>query len=639
MSLAQIAIEKKAVTYLTALFLVVGSAMAYLKLGQLEDPEFTIKTAVITTFYPGASPEEVEQEVTDRIELKIQELQQVDYIESTSMAGVSRIKVEIKPSFTSKQIPQIWDELRRKVDDVVPDLPPGVSIPNVNDAFGDVFGHLLALTGEGFSYAEMEEYAKDIQREVSLVEGVARVDLWGVQKKAIYLDVSATQLSLLGLSEDSIEQTLISQNTVVDAGRADVQNRRIRIVPTGEFTSPEDISDLAIRPSLVDTLQAGRQSAAAVDANELLRIRDIGAIVEGYADPPTTLMRFNGEPAIGIAIANLPGVNVVTMGRAVSDKVEDLIADLPIGIELHRVHWQSDVIDLSVQGFFISLMQAVAIVLAVLALSMGWRMGVVIGTALILTIFATFIVMKLAAIDLQRMSLGALVIALGMMVDNAIVVADGVVVRMQKGMDKFKAAIEAASQPSMPLLGATVIAVMAFYPIFASEESAGEYCATLFSVVGISLMLSWLISVTLTPLQCTLMLKPPKDGEGADPYGGRLYKVFGGVLESLIRIRYLTIAVMIGLLVVSGIAFNGVPKLFFPDSSMPKFMIDYWSPEGNRIQDVAADLERIEERLMADERVDSVSAFIGAGPPRFYLPVEPESANPAYAQLVVNVHD
>ncbi len=640
MNLAKIAIEKKAVTYFTVFLLVVGGVLSYFQLGQLEDPDFTIKTAVVLTPYPGASPEEVELEVTDRIELALQELKQIDYIESFSRAGYSQIRVEIKSHFGSDEIPQIWDELRRKVNDADGQLPPGAGPSIVNDDFGDVFGHLLAVTGDGFSYAELEDYVEELKRELSVVEGVARVDLWGNQDKVIYIDVSETQLSLLGLSEESIEQTLQAQNAVVDAGSVDVQNRRLRIAPSGEFASPADIADLPIRPTVFDTLQSGDLAANRGASSELIRIGDIGDVRFGYQEPPGTLMRYNGQPAIVLSIANLPGVNVVDMGRAVSERLDELIVDLPVGIEPHRVHWQSDVIAESVNGFFVSLLQAIAIVLAVLALAMGWRMGVIIGSALILTILATFIMMGLFSIDLQRMSLGALVIALGMMVDNAIVVAEGVVVRMEKGMDKVSAAIESAQQPAMPLLGATVIAVMAFYPIVASTENSGEYCASLFSVVAIALLASWLISVTVTPLQCTAMLKVSKaGGEKKDPYGGRFYRAFAGLLKGAIKLRYLTVAIMVGLLVLSGFGFQGVPKLFFPDSSMPKFMIDYWSPEGNRITTVATDLERIEEKLLADPRVESVSAFIGAGPPRFYLPVDPESANPAYAQLVVNVHD
>ena len=301
---------------------------------------------------------------------------------------------------------------------------------------------------------------------------------------------------------------------MVDAGGVDLQRKRFRIAPTGEFKSPEDIGNLHIRASLGDELS---NLAGATDkpvsykrTTELIRIRDIATVERGYLEPPSTLMRYNRKPAIGISITNVSGVNVVKVGQGIDKRLDEILPMLPIGIEVHRFHWQSDIVDQAVKGFLINFGEAVAIVLIVLTVAMGWRMGVIIGSSLILTILGSFILMAVFGIPLQRMSLGALVIALGMMVDNSIVVADGIVVRMGKGMDPKKAAIEAASQPSMPLLGATVIAVMAFYPIFASLEGAGEYCRTLFTVVGISLMTSWLISMTITPLQCIDMLPEPK---------------------------------------------------------------------------------------------------------------------------------
>jgi multidrug efflux pump subunit AcrB len=642
MSLAAIAIEKRALTYFTMFLLVVAGSASFFALGQLEDPEFTVKTAVIVTPYPGASPAEVELEVTDRIELAIQELPPLDYLESFSRAGLSLIKVEIKSEFWSDRLPQIWDELRRKIRDIEQTLPPGAGRPDVSDDFGDVFGFQLAVTGDGYSYAELEQYAKDIKKELSLVKGVARVDLWGVQDKVIYVDVSEAQLSALGLTDASLIATLSAQNMVVDAGHVDVQDQRLRIAPTGEFQSPEDIADLTINASMLAALQnvspvPGAAPAVAATA-ELIRIRDIGTVRRGYLEPPRAMMRYNGEPALGISITNVLGINIVDMGRAVDARLEELIPLLPIGIEVHKVHWQSDVVAEAVNGFMINFAEAVAIVLVVLALFMGWRMGLIIGTALIATILGSFILMAIFGVDLQRMSLGALVIALGMMVDNAIVVADGVAVRLQRGMDRKQAAIEAASQPAWPLLGATVIAVLAFYPIFASTESAGEYCRTLFTVVAIALLTSWVVSVTITPLQCVDMLPAPK-GDGADPYGGRFYQGFKGILALAIRARLLTLGGMIALLVAAVVSFGNVKQLFFPDSAMPKFMIDYWAPEGTRIQQVAADLKAAEARLMADERVESIAAFIGQGPPRFYLPVEPESPYESYGQLIVNVHD
>ena len=458
MSLAALAIEKRAVSYFVVILLVLAGIGAFFSLGQLEDPEFTVKTAVITTLYPGASPREVELEVTDRLELAIQEMPQIDYIESFSRAGMSLISVELKAEYWSDQLPQVWDELRRKIRNIEHMLPPGAGRPEISDDFGDVFGFQLAVVGDGFSYADLEEYAKDIKKELSLVKDVARVDLWGVQDKVIYVNVSQSQLSQLGLTDASVRATLEQQNMVVDAGGVDLDQKRFRIAPTGEFKSPEDIGNLHIRASLGDEVSnLMTDTSSSVEpgrTDELIRIRDIATVEPGYAEPPQTLMRYNRQPAVGISTTNVSGVNTVKVGERIDKALEEIIPRLPVGIEVHRIHWQSGIVDDAVKGFLINFGEAVAIVLVVLTLVMGWRMGIIIGSSLILTILGSFILMAIFGIDLQRMSLGALVIALGMMVDNAIVVADGIVVRMQQGMDRKKAAIEAASQPSIPLLGA-----------------------------------------------------------------------------------------------------------------------------------------------------------------------------------------
>ncbi|MBE9486562.1 MAG: efflux RND transporter permease subunit, partial [Chloroflexi bacterium] len=644
MSLAALAIEKRAVAYFVVFLLVAGGIGAFFSLGQLEDPEFTVKTGVITTMYPGASPEEVELEVTDRIELAIQEMPQVKYIESFSRPGMSLISVELKAEYWSDRLPQVWDELRRKIRDIEHMLPPGAGRPEVSDDFGYVFGFQLAVVGDGFSDADLEKYAKDIKKELSLVKDVARVDLWGVQDKVIYVNVSQTQLAELGLTNASVQETLSQQNMVVDAGGVDLHRKRFRIAPSGEFTSPKDIANLHVRASFADELSnltgASDKPVSPERAAELIRIRDIATVEPGYAEPPQTLMRYNRKPAVGISITTSSGVNIVKVGQGIDKRLDEIIPLLPVGIEVHRIHWQSGIVDDAVKGFMINFGEAVAIVLIVLTLAMGWRMGVIIGSSLILTILSSFVLMAVFGIDLQRMSLGALVIALGMMVDNSIVVADGIAVRLQQGMDRKKAAIEAASQPSMPLLGATVIAVMAFYPIFASVEGAGEYCRTLFTVVAISLLVSWLISMTIIPLQCIDMLPEPKEGKtDTDPYGGKFYRVFRSIMERAIRMRLFTIGTLAALLIVALIGFGKVDQMFFPDSSMTKFMIDYWAPEGTRIQTVAEDLKEAEDKFLADERIDSVATFMGAGPPRFYLPVDPESPYQSYAQFIVNVRD
>ncbi len=639
MSLTTASLDKKTVTRFVSMLLVVGGIFSFFSLGQLEDPEFTIKTAAIATAYPGASPEEVELEITDLIELAIQEMPQLDFIESISRAGVSIIKVNILKTYDSSEMPQIWDEVRKKVRDVTPSLPPGAGVPIVSDDFGDTYGFVLALTGEGYSYAELELYAKDLKKELSLVDGVARVEFWGLQNKVIYLDVSETQLAELGISPSTIAQTLQNQNVVVDAGHINIQGQRLRFETTGTFINPEDIGDLLIR-----AIPVSEQITAGNSRNgELLRLGDIATVRRGYQEPAATVMRYDGLPSLALSISNISGGNIVDLGTALDQRISELSADLPIGIEIHKFAWQSDLVAKAISDFMISLMEAIAIVLVVLAIFMGWRMGAIIGAGLVMTILGTFMVMSLWGIDMQRMSLGALVIALGMMVDNAIVVADGIYVRLQQGMDRRQAAEEATSSTSLPLLGATVIAVMAFYPIYASPDSTGEYCASLFQVVAAALLISWVLSMTTTPLHCIAFLPDPKpkaEGEEVEEaYSGKFYDRFRGLLRICIGKRWLSLGVASGMLVAAVIGFGFVSQLFFPDAARAQFMIDYWAPEGTRIEQVSDDISRMENLLLADERVAGLGAFIGAGPPRFYLPVEPEGNYPGYAQLIVNTVD
>jgi multidrug efflux pump subunit AcrB len=641
MSLAKFAVEKKALTGFTTAILVIAGLLSFFQLGQLEDPEFTVKTAVITTSYPGASAEEVELEVTDRIELALQELPQIKYLESISRPGLSLISAEILPKYTSEQLPQVWQELRSKVDDVTASLPPGCGTPDVADDFGDVYGFLLAITGNGFTYAQMEDYADTIKKELSLVPGVSRVELWGVQTQCVYIDIQESQLVLLGLSLETIENTLAQQNLVVDSGGVDLPVKRLRIEQTGEFRSPKDIENLVIRGGRMQQLGAGGTAeSTGTDTGQLVRIGDIGTVRRGYVEPPIWEMRYNGKPALGMSISNTSGANVADLGKALDKRLAELTADLPVGIETHKVSWQSDLVSESIVAFMVSLSQAVVIVLVVLWVAMGFRTAMIVGfCGLVFVILVSFFVMFLWGIDLQRMSLGALVIAMGMMVDNAIVVVDGIVVRMQKGMSRKAAAVEAATVPAWPLLAATVIAVMAFYPIYASDEAAGEYCMSLFQVVAVSLILSWLLSVTITPLMCIWVLPEPKGVTSeAEMYQGGFYRVFRAVLAKAIGLRWGVIGLLVALLAVAFYGFGFLDRTFFPESARLQLMIDYWAPEGTRIQKVSKDLRSLEDHLLGDEqkRVTSVSAFLGQGPPRFYLPVDPEIPYQSYAQLIVN---
>ncbi len=645
MSLARTAVDKRIVTGFTCVVLLCAGALSYFSLGQLEDPEFTIKNAVVTTTYPGASAEEVELEVTDRIEIAIQEIPELKKVESISRAGLSIVKIEIMAKIPSPELPQVWDTLRKKVGDAAATLPPGAGTPDVGDDFGDVYGFLFALTGDGFSYDELEDYADGLRKELSVVPGVSRVSMWGVQQRCIFIDAQETQLTQLGVSMQSLQGILQGQNAVVNSGGLDLPSDRLRIEQTGAFASPDDIENLlipgrSIQPSRSQASGFSSLELGLTSAEELVPLSSIAEVRRGYREPPIAIMRYNGQPAIGMAISNVSGANIVDLGNAIDRRLAELVAELPIGIEVHRISWQSDAVATSIRDFMVSLAQAVAIVVIVLWLAMGVRIATIVSMAgLMFVIVMSFLVMAIWGIDLQRMSLGALIIAMGMMVDNAIVVADGIVVKMQQGVDRTRAAIESATQPSWPLLGATVIAVMAFYPIYASEESAGEYCASLFQVVAISLLISWVLSVTVTPLMCIWLLPDPEQQSG-DEYGGKFYRLFRWILETAIRFRYPVLVGMIALLAVSLFAFRYIDRTFFPDSARLQLMVEYWAPEGTRIQRVSRDVQAIEQHLIAqDDKVESVSAFIGQGPPRFYLPVESELPYSSYCQLIINVTD
>ncbi len=663
MGITAFIIQRKIVAYFFVFLLAVGGVLGFQSLGQLEDPDFTVKTAVVITPYPGASPKQVELEVTDRIEQAIQELPQLDMLISWSRAGLSIVKVEIKEEYWADRLPQVWDELRKKVRDVTPEFPPGVGKPDVADDFAFVYGFVLAITGDGYSYGELEDYADDIKKELSLLPGVARVEIWGVQDKVVYLDVAESQLAELGLTAEDLASTLQIQNRVVDAGSIDVHDRRLRVAPTGEFTSPLEIGELQVRSSLADTLTRWAAPAAASGggelvpganisvvgarasvsgtrpgSSELVRIKDIATVRSGYREPARELMRFNGKPALALYAANVAGGNVVDTGRALDQRRRQILEELPVGIELHKVAWQSDLVTDSIGDFMVSLAQAVGIVLVVLIVPSGLRMGLIIGSMLILIILGTFVFMAVFGIDLHRMSLGALIIALGMMVDNSTFVAEAINIRMRRGVGRVRAAVEAASSQAWALLGATIIAVMAFYAIFASEGDAGEYCRSLFTVVAIALLLSWLISITLTPVMCIDVLPDPEESDSSDPYDTPFFRRLRRVASTAIANRTVTLGLLTSVLVLAFACYPLVRQMFFPDATRNQLMVDYWAPEGTPIQEAAEGMMPIEEWLMKDDRVTAVSTFVGNGPPRFYLPVDPELPNASYGQIIVSTH-
>ncbi|WEM43322.1 efflux RND transporter permease subunit [Photobacterium sp. DA100] len=619
-------IRNKVISWMLTLIFLIGGTMAFFGLGRLEDPAFTIKDAMVITSYPGATPLQVEEEVTYPIEKAIQQLIYVDEVNSVSSRGLSQITVTMKNNYGPDDLPQIWDEMRRKVNDLKPSLPPGVHEPSVVDDFGDVFGMLLAITGKGYSYKELSDYVDYLRREIELVDGVGKVSVTGTQQEQVFIEISMQRLSSLGISPQTIYSTLETQNLVTSAGAVRIGNEYIRVHPTGEFQSVDELGDLIITES---------------GAEGLIYLKDVADIKRDFQEVPSNLISYNGRQALHVGISAVEGVNVVEVGKRVERRLNELKEQQPVGIDIGVVYSQPTEVDKSVSGFVISLGQAVAIVIIVLLFFMGLRSGLLIGLILLLTVLGTFVFMSWLAIDLQRISLGALVIALGMLVDNAIVVVEGVLIGMQKGRTRMQAASDIVTQTKWPLLGATVIAVMAFAPIGLSQDSTGEYCRTLFTVLLISLMLSWFTAISLTPFFSDLFFKSVKTGNqdpDADPYAGKIFVLYRTFLEFCMRRAWMTVIVLVAMLGASLYGFTLLKQSFFPASTTPMFMVDIWLPEGTDIRATNATLEELEGIVRQDERVEYVSSSAGKGSQRFMLTYSPEKSYSSYGELVIRVN-
>ena len=628
MNLAEWTIRKSLLSWvITLLFLVIGW-QSYQKLSRLEDPEFTIKDAVIMTPYLGASAAEVETEVTNVIEKAVQQMGQIKKVESRSMRGMSSINVTMKDKYDKTTLPQVWDELRRKVNDAQRNLPPNAGTSIVNDDFGDVYGLFYAITGEGYTYKEMYDYAKLLQRELLKAKDVKRIEMYGVQKESIFVEMRREKMAQLGISPNDIYNTLKSKNVVANAGSILIGQEFIPINPTGEFQSEQQFGDLLI-------------TSANPKSNSLIYLRDVATIKRGYQDPPQTLLRYDGKPAIGLAIATVQGGNVITMSDSLNQRLQELEELRPVGMELNVISHQANSVNESLKGFIINLAEAVAIVVGVLLLFMGLRSGLILGVVLMVTIMGTFIFMNMYAITLERISLGALIIALGMLVDCAIVVTDGMRMQMAQGKSGFEAACSIVGQTAVPMLGGTIVAIVAFAAIGTSQDSTGEYCRTLFSVILISLSLSWLTAVTCTPLLCNVFLKvtPNANNNDDDPYEKGFYGIYRKFLAACLRFRWLVVAVVVALFILSIIGFGSVKNSFFPDSTRPQFYVDFWFPEGTDIRETERQLAIAEEKLKKHEGVTHLSSLIGGGQTRFLLTYTPEKNYAAFGQILVDVDD
>lgn len=624
MNLAELAIKKRAITQFVVLLLFIAGSYSYFQMGKLEDPEFTLKTAVVVTQYAGASSVQVEEEVTDVLETAVQQMESLHHVRSMSRAGLSVLWVDIQEDKRKHDLPQIWDDLRKKMRDVTPQLPPGATAPLVKDDFGDVYGVFMAVTSDGFSYAELKDYVDELRKELLLVKNVAKVEVWGTQRECIYVDISSSSLAERGLPPASVFNALDKQNLVVDSGSVNLGRERLRLAVGGEFDSVEAVGNLIVSGGPSDNM---------------VLLRDIATIRKGYVEPVEKQMRFNTLPALGIAASTVSGGNVIDMGEAVKARVAELKQFLPVGIELSVIAMQSDLVQESINEFMLNLGGALLIVVALLFVFMGMRSGILIGAGLLLTIATTFLIMRFMHVDLQRISLGALIIALGMLVDNAIVVTESMLIKLQIGKKRLQAAKETYSETAWPLLGATLVAALAFLPVYLAENNTGEFCESLFIVVGVSLLVSWVLAMTVSALWCYIGLKIPENLQGKDPYAGAFFTLYRKILDSSIRFRWATLGIMTVLLFTAVANFKYVDKTFFPKSRRPQLIVDYWLPEGSNVEIVSNDLMKLEKTLLDHSAVDAVASFVGGGGTRFFLSLEPEFSNASYGQLILNIND
>lgn len=626
MNIAEWSIRNSTITWVVTFILAVVGMIAFNNLSRLEDPDFTIKEATVFTPYPGASAEEVEKEVSDLIERAAQEMGQLFYVESHSYRDKSIVKVKIKDKYDKNLLPQVWDELRRKIGDTQRNLPPGAGPSIVNDDFGDVFGVYFALTGEGYSQKELYETAKFLRRELLTVQDVKKIVFYGVPKEVIYVEMKRERMAALGVSPKDIFATLGGKNVAISAGYLQIGQQRLAINPTGEYTSEEQFKDLLVSASGNPGIQ--------------IALGDVADIYRDYQDPVSTKLRFDGNAAIGVAISTADGGNVVTMGQGLEKKIRLIASQIPIGMKFNIISLQSESVILAVNNFLVSLVEAVAIVVVVLLFFMGLRSGLIIGAVLVVTITGTFIFMAMFEITLERISLGALIIALGMLVDNAIVVTDGMRVRINQGEDALDAAKAVVGQTATPLLGATAVAIAAFAAIGTSQDATGEYTRSLFSVILISLTMSWFTAVTITPLLCKVFLKPGMSGDAdEDPYAGVFFQSYRNFLKFAIANRVLSIVVTVAVFAGSIIGFGFVKNSFFPDSTRPQFYVDVWFPEGTGIDQTEQQLAIVEDQLRNYEGVTHVTTQIGGGSPRFLLTYTPEQAYPHFGRILIDVEE
>lgn len=623
MNLAKYSLDNTKIVCFFLAVLLIGGVLSFGRLGKKEDAPFVIKSAVIMTRYPGAEPAEVERLITEPVSREIQSISGVYKIKSESMYGLSKITFELQPSLPAEVIPQKWDELRRKVLNVQPQLPAGASVPTVSDDFGDVFGIYYGLVGDdGFSYEEMRSWAERIKTQVITADGVMKVALFGTQTEVINIFISVNKLAGMGIDPKQLASLLQSQNQIINTGEISAGEQQLRIVANGTYTTVDDIRNQVITTS-------GGQ----------VKLGDIAIIEKGYMDPPANIMHVNGHRAIGIGVSTDPTKDVVKTGELVDRKLAELQPLIPVGLELESLYPENVIAREANNGFIINLVESILIVIVIIMLVMGMRAGVLIGSSLIFSIGGTLLIMGLLGVGLNRTSLAGFIIAMGMLVDNAIVVTDNAQIAIARGVSRRQALIDGATGPQWGLLGATFIAICSFLPLYLAPSAVAEIVKPLFVVLAISLGLSWVLALTQTTTFGNFILKAKPAGAGKDPYDKPFYHRFASILGTLIRRKALTLTVVFGLFVVSLVVMGLMSQNFFPSLDKPYFRADVFYPDGYSIRQVEREMQKVEAHLMEQPQVKRVSVTLGSTPLRYYLASTSVGPKPNFANILVELTD
>ncbi len=621
MNIPKYSLENQKIIYFFLAVLLIGGIYSFFKLPKKEDSPFVIKTAVLVTQYPGATPQEVEKLVTEPIEREIQAMSDVFQIKSESYFGMSKITIELQPTLSPDYMPVKWDELRRKVANIQPRLPSGASSISVNDDFGDVFGIYYALTAdEGYTYDELRDWAQKIKTELSPVPGVQKVYLFGEQTQVVNVKISVPKLANLGIDPNAIQQVMQTQNLLVNTGDINTGNYQLRLRTEGTY---KDIQD--IRDQLIVTKSGGE-----------VRLGDIATVERGYMDPPSNLMRVDGKRSIGIGVATGAKDDVVAVGNVVADHLKEMEQLFPIGMDLKAIYPENKIAQEANNGFILNLIESLLIVIVIIFIVMGSRAGMLVGSSLLFSVGGTLLIMLIWGVGLNRTSLAAFIIAMGMLVDNAIVVTDNAQVGIKRGLSRYQALIDGATKPQWALLGATFIAVCSFLPMYLAPASVAEIVKPLFIVLAVSLGLSWILALTQTTTFGNFILKEAKPGENKDPYDTKLYHKFERLLGRLIKRRYVTLASVVATLFLSLFIMSIMPQSFFPIMNKPYFRADLIFPEGYSIYDVEANVKKIEEDYLSkNPNIKSFSFTLGGSPVRYYLASSSVGPKPNFANVLI----